>query len=186
MARTCSQPRDCVIRRPRAAERGLSLVEVMVAMAIGLVIVLIATTIYVEGLRNFGFRTGQSENLGNSRYALGTLDTEFTKAGYRRDPTQPMDEAFPADAAALANDCQFAVGQAMYAVDASTLCIRYQPRDNNEKDCAGSAAGIAGLKAYEAPPAPALGAGMFVENSFSTAESWCARLAVSPRKAGSG
>jgi type IV pilus assembly protein PilW len=166
MARTCSQPRDCVIRRPRAAERGLSLVEVMVAMAIGLVIVLIATTIYVEGLRNFGFRTGQSENLGNSRYALGTLDTEFTKAGYRRDPTQPMDEAFPADAAALANDCQFAVGQAMYAVDASTLCIRYQPRDNNEKDCAGSAAGIAGLKAYEAPPAPALGAGMFVEKFF--------------------
>lgn len=146
-----------------AAERGISLVELMVAMAVGLIVVLIAGTIYVNGLRNFSFRAGQSENLGNSRYALGTLDSEFTKAGYRRDPTQAMDEAFPADAAKHPNDCQFSVGQAIYAVDAATLCIRYQARDNNEKDCAGSAAGIAGLKAYEAPSAPALGAGMFVE-----------------------
>ncbi len=166
MARNYPSSPGCALRRPRTAQRGLSLVEVMVAMAVGLIIVLIATTIYVEGLRNFGFRTGQSENLGNSRYALGMLDSEFTKAGYRRDPTQPMDEAFPADAAALPNKCQFAVGQAIYAVDANTLCIRYQPRDNNEKDCAGSAAGVAGLKAYEAPPAPALGAGMFVERFF--------------------
>lgn len=166
MARTCPRTRGRVIHRPRAVERGLSLVEIMVAMAVGLIIVLIATTIYVEGLRNFSFRIGQSENLGNSRYALGTLDSEFTKAGYRRDPTQPMDQAFPANAAALANGCQFAVGQAIYAVDASTLCIRYQPRDNNEKDCAGSAAGIASLTPYEAPPAPALGAGMFVERYF--------------------
>ncbi|MGJ7502315.1 PilW family protein [Variovorax sp. ZT5P49] len=137
-------------------------------MAIGLLVILIAATIYIEGLRNFGFRTSQSENLGNSRYALGTLDNEFTKAGYRRDPTQAMDEAFPADGAAYPNNCKFAVGQAIYAIDASTLCIRYQARDNNEKDCAGSAAGIAALGAYEAPPAPALGAGLFVEKYFLT------------------
>lgn len=155
-----------VLRRSRAVEQGISLVELMVAVAVGLVVILIATTIYMEGARNFGFRTSQSENLGNSRYALGTLDDEFTKAGYRRDPTQPMDEAFPADASAHPNGCKFAVGQAIYAVDASTLCIRYQARDNNEKDCAGSAAGIAGLGAYEAPPAPALGAGLFVEKYF--------------------
>lgn len=166
MSRQFPRARGSVIRRSRAGEQGLSLVELMVAMAVGLVIMLIATTIYMEGLRNFGFRTSQSENLGNSRYTLGTLDNEFTKAGYRRDPTQAMDEAFPANAAAYPNGCQFAVGQAIYAVDASTLCIRYQARDNNEKDCAGSAAGIAGLGAYEAPPAPALGAGLFVEKYF--------------------
>ncbi|WP_431109695.1 PilW family protein [Variovorax paradoxus] len=158
------------IDRSRMAERGISLVELMVAVAVGLFVILIATTIYMEGLRNFNFRTSQSENLGNSRYALGALDNEFTKAGFRRDPTQAMDQAFPADEAAHPNACQFAVGQAMYAVNASTLCIRYQARDNNEKDCAGSAAGIAGLKAYEAPPAPALGAGMFVEKYFLSGE----------------
>lgn len=166
MSHTFSLTRGRVIHRSRAVEQGLSLVELMVAMAVGLVVVLIATTIYMEGLRNFSFRTSQSENLGNSRYALGTLDDEFTKAGYRRDPTQAMDEAFPADGAAHPNGCQFAVGQAIYAVDVGTLCIRYQARDNNEKDCAGSAAGVAGLGAYEAPPAPALGAGMFVERYF--------------------
>lgn len=163
MSHTSLQARTGAIRRPRAAEQGISLIELLVAMAVGLIVILIATTIYVEGMRNFSFRTGQSENLGNSRYALGTLDNEFTKAGYRRDPTQSMDEAFPADAAAYPNGCQFAVGQAMYALNTGTLCMRYQARDNDEKDCAGSAAGIAGLGAYQAPPAPALGAGLFVE-----------------------
>lgn len=172
MPRTYQQlTHGCSIERFRAAERGISLVELMVAVAVGLFVILIATTIYMEGLRNFGFRTSQSENLGNSRYALGALDNEFTKAGYRRDPTQAMDQAFPADEAAHPNGCKFAVGQAMYAVNASTLCIRYQARDNDEKDCAGSAAGIAGLKAYEAPPAPVLGAGMFVEKYFLSGES---------------
>jgi len=47
--------------------------------------------------------------------------------------------------------------------DDGSLCIRFQARDDNEKDCAGSAAGIPGLTAYEAPVAPAVGAGLFVE-----------------------
>jgi len=141
----------------------MSLVEVMVAMAIGLFIVLIATTLYVSGTSNVGFRMAQSENLGNGRYALGALDAEFTKAGYRRDPTQSMDAAFPADPSTLKNDCQFNVGEAVKVLGDGSLCIRFQPRDNDEKDCAGSAAGIATLKAYDAPPAPALGAGLLVE-----------------------
>jgi type IV pilus assembly protein PilW len=170
MSHTYPWTHGSITGRSRAAEQGVSLVELMVALAVGLFVILIATTIYMEGLRNFGFRTSQSENLGNSRYALGALDNEFTKAGYRRDPTQAMDQAFPADEAAHPNGCQFAVGQAIYAVDASTLCIRYQARDNTEKDCAGSAAGIAGLSAYEAPPAPALGAGLFVEKYFLSGE----------------
>lgn len=144
----------------------MSLVEVMVAMAIGLFIVLIATTLYVTGASNIGFRMGQSENLGNSRYALGALENEFTKAGYRRDPTQSMDEAFPADAAKLSNDCQFTAGQAVFVTDKGELCIRFQARDKDEKDCAGSAAGIPTLTAYEGPPAPAVGAGLFAEKYF--------------------
>lgn len=154
------------IGRTRAAERGMSLVEVMVAMAIGLFIVLIATTLYVSGSSNVGFRMAQSENLGNGRYALGALDSEFTKAGYRRDPTQSMDAAFPADPSPLKNDCKFNVGQAIYATTKGELCIRFQARDKDEKDCAGSTAGIDSLDAYVAPPAPALGAGMFVEKYF--------------------
>lgn len=151
------------MRAQAAAERGITLVEIMVAMAIGLVIILIVTTIYIEGASNFGFRMGQSENMGNSRYALGALDEEFTKAGYRRDPTQSMDLAFPADASAYPNGCEFAVGEAINVPSAGELCIRFQARDNDEKDCGGTAAGIASLTAYEAPPSPAVGAGLFVE-----------------------
>ena len=65
---------------PMAPQAGLTLVELMVALAIGLFIVLIATTIYMQGLSSLGFRMGQSENLGNSRQALAALDAEFSKA----------------------------------------------------------------------------------------------------------
>lgn len=152
-------PSPCV----RASERGLSLVEVMVAMAIGLVTVLVATQIYLAASSNFRFRVGQSENLGNSRYVLGVLASEFAKAGYRRDPTQSMQAAFPEDAGASPNGCKFGRGQALYLTDAGDLCLRFQARDRHETDCAGAAAGIDGLGPYEAPPAPALGAGMFVQ-----------------------
>ena len=148
---------------PRA-EAGLSLVEIMVAMAVGLIVVLIATTIYLQGASSFNFRVGQSENLGNSRYALGTMAEAFAKAGYRRDPMQEMDAAFPADSARHSNGCQFTqAGQAIYAAGTDALCIRYQARDAQDSDCAGQAAGISGLKAYEAPAAAAVGAGLIVE-----------------------
>ncbi|WP_226858195.1 PilW family protein [Diaphorobacter aerolatus] len=122
----------------RSRERGLTLIELMVSIAIGLFIVLVATTIYVQGLSTVRFRAGQSENLNNSRYALSVLDNELTKAGYRRDPMQAIEDAFPADGAANANNaCQFARGQSAYAPDAKSLCIRYQARDVSETDCAG-------------------------------------------------
>ncbi|MBB1649864.1 MULTISPECIES: prepilin-type N-terminal cleavage/methylation domain-containing protein [Delftia] len=151
-----SAPSRCV----RACEHGLSLVELMVALAIGLFIVLIATTIYVQGLSNFSFRMGQSENLGNSRYTLDTLNSELSKAGYRRDPLQEYTDAFPADAQPHANGCRFANGQALYAPDERTLCMRFQARDAAETDCAGTSANLGTLKPYEAPVP---GAGLLVE-----------------------
>ncbi len=140
--------------------RGLTLVELMVALAIGLFLVLVATTIYIQGLSSYSFRMGQSENLGNSRYAQDLLDAALTKAGYRRNPTQPMMDAFAADAQPHPNGCQFAAGQALYAVDQKTLCMRFQARDNAETDCAGTAANLGTLGPYESPPA---GSGLFVE-----------------------
>ena len=142
------------------SQAGLSLVEILVALAIGLFLVLIATTIYMQGLSSFGFRVGQSENLGNSRLALAVLDSEFSKAGYRRDPSQAMFDAFPADSSPHPNGCQFAQGQALYAADAQTVCLRFQPRDAAETDCAGTPANLGAAGPYDAP-APATG--MFAE-----------------------
>lgn len=84
---------------------------------------------------------GQSENLNNSRYTIDMLIPSFP-AGYRRDPTQLIEQAFP-DSAARPNGCQFAEGQAIYAPTATSLCIRYQARDNSETGRSGGTAGIA-------------------------------------------
>lgn len=166
----CNHAFDAGLRRWRTgttigrAERGLTLVELMVAMAIGLFIVLIATTIYLQGVSTVAFRFGQSENLNNSRYALSVFDTELSKAGFRRDPKQTFKDAFPAEATAHANECQFAEEQSFYVTDKKEICLRYQARDPAETDCVGTASGLdAAIIPYEAPPA---GTGMFVEKYF--------------------
>lgn len=148
----------------RQGQRGISLVEIMVSMAIGLVIITLVSLIYFEGFRTLAFRQGQSENLGNSRYTLETLGLEFAKAGYRRDPTQFMRDAFPAEAAS--NECKFAAGQSIYVNSVGALCIRYQPRDDRETDCAGRSGGISGLGPYKQANNPKEGAGMFVEKYY--------------------
>lgn len=153
--------------RSEASQKGISLVEIMVAMAIGLFILLLISLVYIEGARNLSFRQGQSENLANSRYSLGSLESHFSKAGYRRDPTQSMEAAFPA-LTDNTTGCAFTRGEAITVVDGS-LCIRFQPRDANETDCAGNTdSGVASLAPYQAPTNPSVGAGVFVER-FSIA-----------------
>lgn len=143
-------------------QKGVSLIEVMVAMAIGLFILLLISLVYVEGARHLSFRQGQSENLANSRYTLDTLESQFSKAGYRRDPTQSMEEAFPALTDATTG-CAFARGQAI-TVDGAALCIRFQARDASETDCSGNTdSTVASLAPYEGPTNATVGAGVFVE-----------------------
>ena len=143
-------------------QRGLTLVELMVSMAIGLFVVLVVTTVFVQGLNSVSFRMGQGENLSNGRYTIGGLENALSKVGYRRSPLQDVEEAFPVDAIAAANGCQFAVGQAIYAPDTKSLCIRYQARDNADTDCAGNAANLSAdtVKPYVSP---VIGTGLFVE-----------------------
>lgn len=151
-----------------ASQRGVSLIEIMVAMAIGLFILLLISLVYLEGARNLGFRQGQSENLANSRHTLEAITTQFAKAGYRLDPDMSMDMVFrQADANATGGTgCTFARGQAIQVVGAA-LCIRYQPRDAAETNCAGNAApGMDALDPYQSPNNPNLGNALFVERYF--------------------
>ena len=148
--------------KPVRGQRGLTLVELMVSMAIGLFVVLVVTTVFVQGLNSVSFRMGQGENLSNGRYTLGGLETALSKAGYRRNPLQDVEEAFPADAVAAANGCKFAMGQAIYAPDAKSLCMRYQARDSAETDCAGTAANLS-TDTSKPYVSPVFGTGLFVE-----------------------
>jgi|GEM_PF-1534137 len=129
-------------------QRGITLIEVMVAMAIGLFIVLLVTVVYLTGGRNLSFRQGQGENLANSRHTLDALNGQIAKTGWRRDPIQSMAEAFPSDSHL---GCDFQPREVLKVLSDGALCIRYQQRDTNERNCTGDDPGdVADLPPYVA------------------------------------
>ncbi len=114
---------------------GLSMVELLIALAISSFLILGITQLLIDNKRNYLYQQGWSENHENGRFVLMTLEAKLTKAGYRRDPRSNMADAFPAQ---KKDDCTFGIGQSLVRANAKTLCIRYQPRSANEKDCAGN------------------------------------------------
>lgn len=120
-------------------QRGLSLVELMVAMAISSFLILGVTQIYIDNKRNYLYQQGQGENLENGRFALMLISERLSKAGYRRNPVFDMETAFPSQSGTgEVDDCDFAAGQVVVRVDDATLCLRYQPKDDNETNCLGN------------------------------------------------
>lgn len=120
----------------RHIQAGLSLVELMVALAISSFLILGVTQIYIDNKRSYSFQQNQTENLEGSRYALLMLQQELTKAGYRRRPDEQLSAAFPA-AGDLAGCGAFSAGETVKRIAANSLCIRYQPRDHLERNCLG-------------------------------------------------
>lgn len=119
---------------PRS-QYGLSLVELMIAMLISSFLILGVTQIFIDNKRNYLYQQGQGENLENGRYALMLLSDRLSRAGYRRNPVLDMEESFPSN---TFDGCAFAAGQAVVRIDATTLCLRYQPKDSSETDCLGN------------------------------------------------
>jgi len=118
-------------------QAGLSLVELMVALAISSFLIIGVTQIYIDNKRSYSFQQNQAENLEGSRYILLLLQQELAKAGYRRRPDISFDEAFPANNAL---GCSFAKGQTAKKIGTThnTICIRYQPHNSLERDCLGN------------------------------------------------
>lgn len=131
-------------------QRGLSMVELMVALAVSSFLILGVTQIFIDNKRNYLYQQGQGENLENGRFALMLLGERLSKAGYRRNPVFDMETAFPAQNGSSATEnCDFAAGQAVVRVDDATLCLRYQPKDDSETDCLGNT--FSGSSDLEAP-----------------------------------
>lgn len=125
-------------------QRGLSMVELLVALAISSFLILGITEIYIANKRNYVFQQSQANNQENTRFAELTLNTWLNKAGYRRAPDQFLEDAFPETSATT--DCAaFAKGAVIadFKPAASTkevgLCLRYQPSAATELDCQGNA-----------------------------------------------
>jgi type IV pilus assembly protein PilW len=119
-------------------QTGLSLVELMVALAISSFLVLGVTQVYIDNKRSYSFQQNQTENLEGGRYALLLLQQELSKAGYRRRPDEQPDTAFPAVGVLPSLGCDaFAKGVTIQRTALDSLCIRYQPRDHLERNCLG-------------------------------------------------
>jgi len=117
------------------AQAGVTLIELMIAMGLSLFLILGITQMFLDGQNRSRYFDGQAQNQDNARYVLQMLDGRLSKAGYRRLPSSRMTAAFPAQ---TSNGCVFAAGQALVRVDATTFCLRYQPRDTADVDCTGA------------------------------------------------
>jgi type IV pilus assembly protein PilW len=120
-------------------QAGLSLIELMVAMVISSVLIIGVTQIFIDNKRGYIFQQNQSENQEGSRFTLLLLQNELAKAGYRRQPDVQADQAFPALAGNISGCGVFTAGQTVKFINSSSLCIRYQPRNAQDRDCIGNA-----------------------------------------------
>lgn len=127
-------------------QRGLSMIELMVALAISSFLILGVTQIYIDNRQSYTFQQSQSENQEGSRYAMLFFQQELGKAGYRRNPSENPINAFPAQ---NLSGCNFVAGETIKRISASSVCIRYQPRDGSDRDCQGNA--VASPNDYVAP-----------------------------------
>ncbi len=134
------------------SQHGLSMVELLVALAISSFLLLGITQIYLDNQRNSQFRQGLASNQEGSRFAALLLDEYLSKAGYRRTPDQMIEEAFPATTAN--SDCKaFALGSAVTSTASGIgICLRYQPLLSGEIDCQGDAITFNDSKPFK--PAP--------------------------------
>lgn len=124
-------------------QRGLSMIELLVALAISSFLIIGITQVYIDNKRNYVFQQSQANNQENTRFAELTLNSWLDKAGYRRAPDQAIEDAFPSIPAS--DDCEaFIQGAAITefkpasGTNETGLCIRYQPTASTELDCQGS------------------------------------------------
>ena len=122
-------------------QRGLSMIELLVALAISSFLILGITQVYIDNKRNYVFQQSQAGNLENSRFAVLMIDDLLSKAGYRRAPDQEMPDAFPSSTI-LSTHCEAFPAEAALTKIKSTdgqtgFCMRYQPAVADELTCDG-------------------------------------------------
>lgn len=129
---------------PRNRQAGLSLIELMVAMLIGLFLILGVTQIFINNQKSYLFQQGQVGNQENGRFAMALLSQELSKAGYRSNPAK----SFPSGAGL---GCSFAEDTSVIAVSTTALCLRYQAANRNDVNCQGTALSSANQDTITAP-----------------------------------
>jgi len=132
----------------RPNQHGLSMIELLVALAISSFLILGITQIYIDNKRNYSFQQSQMTNQGNARFAELTLNDYLNKAGYRRNPMAIPEYAFPQT---TYDECgNFEKGSAItVSENKKGICIRYQPVSTNDLDCQGDSPLSSNMDAFQ-------------------------------------
>lgn len=133
-------------------QKGLSLIELLIAIALSSILILGVTQIFIDNKRNQVFQANQIGNLENARFAELMLNNLLGKAGYRRTPDILLETAFPRRAAD--STCsEFEAGAIVTSSIDNGLCLRYQPLASGETVCTGQAsATFDDQLAFTSPP----------------------------------
>ncbi|CAH0282390.1 hypothetical protein SRABI70_03801 [Pseudomonas sp. Bi70] len=129
---------------------GLSMVELLIALAISSFLILGITQVYIDNQRHYIFQQSQSGNLDSGRFAALLLDQYISKAGYRRTPSSLQEMAFP-ERTASGGCMAFTAGAPITNLSVSEgmgFCIRYQPQVSGELDCQGVASNTSFTQAF--------------------------------------
>ncbi|SFQ87751.1 type IV pilus assembly protein PilW [Halopseudomonas formosensis] len=117
------------------SQKGLSLIELMVALVLSSLLILGITQVYIDNKRNYVFQQGQSDNIESARYAILLLEEELYRAGYRTRPDRTASEVFRP---ATEGDCSFGRGETLnFDVEDQRICLRYQPALPTMTVCSG-------------------------------------------------
>lgn len=132
-------------------QKGLSLIELLVALALSSILILGITQVFIDNKRNQVFQASQIGNLENARFAELLLNNHIRRAGYRRAPDTLIEEIFPRRSSDTHCD-EFEAGDVVTTASQG-FCLRYQPLENNEFDCAGEPAAVFDdTHAFTVPP----------------------------------
>ncbi|MGB4074186.1 PilW family protein [Pseudomonas sp.] len=120
-----------------AKQIGLSIIELMIALALSSFLILGITQIYIDNKKNYIHQQNQANNQENSRFLVMIVDSYLNKTGYRRAPFQLQEDAFKK--IPESTDCEEFQKEASItkAKGGLGICIRYQPLVSQELDCTG-------------------------------------------------
>lgn len=137
--------------------KGMSLVELMVALLIGTFLILGVTTIFINSKALSKFQDERLNNQSGVRLSELVFGDLLGQAGYQRAPDQLTDYAFP-EVAAQGDCAAFKQGEIITPLIergiGTGVCIRYQPVSRNERDCQGNLVKVASVSNIDIPFVP--------------------------------
>ena len=143
------------------SQQGLSLVELMISLVLGLIVVSGLFNMYLGSTRSSQFSNGLQQMQENGRYGVSTLQKGFRLAGYSAgELLEPFDIAASGDSAGnstvvvrmrLAFDCNGGSTVATSGIAVNTYSLDTSPADplKSQLVCKGNSAGATAMPLVE-------------------------------------